>query len=171
MLHGTGSALDREPHRFVEHEHVIVLEQRDRLQKTPRLLVRFGADRLWSVELEWRNPDGLARYQPILAVDALAVDAQLAFADDALDVREREAGKARFEKPIDPHAGFVGGDRDGLDAARHRCLRRLGLGSPYVGKRAPGSGPTWLGRRGDRRARMPILTRLGPPLLMKARSA
>ena len=34
-------------------------------------------------------------------VDALAVDAQLAFADDALNVGKRQAGKTSFEKAVD----------------------------------------------------------------------
>jgi hypothetical protein len=41
-------------------------------------------------------------------IGALAVDAQLAFADDALDMGERQAGKARFQKAIDAHVVFVG---------------------------------------------------------------
>src|SRR4029077_8274798 len=54
----------------------------------------------------------------------LAVDAQLTFADDALDVGERQAGKARLEKTVDAHVVFVGGDDHGLDFGRQ--LRRLG---------------------------------------------
>ena len=78
----------------------------------------FGAS-----SLQRRNPHALALLQPVLAIGALAVDAQLAFADDALDVGERQAGKARLEKAIDPHVVLVGGDDHGLHLGRQR--RRL----------------------------------------------
>ena len=56
----------------------------------------------------------LTRRQPILAVDPLAVDAQFAFADHALDAGERQRRKFCLEKAVDPHAGFVRRDRDGV---------------------------------------------------------
>ena len=46
--------------------------------------------------------------EPVLRVGALAVHAHLAFADDALDVAERQPGKPRLEEAVEPHAGFVG---------------------------------------------------------------
>jgi hypothetical protein len=49
----------------------------------------------------------LAGFQPVLRIGALAVHAHLAFADDALDVAERQAWKARLEEAIEPHVGFV----------------------------------------------------------------
>ena len=87
-------------------------------------------DALRRVELERRDAHLLADLEPILGVDALAVHPHLAFAHDALDVAERQAGKLRLEKAIDPHAGFVGADRDGLHAGRDfgKRRRRLGFG-------------------------------------------
>ena len=76
------------------------------------------------IELERRNADALAFLQPVLAVGALAVDAQLAFANDALDVGERKPRKARLEEAVDAHVVLVGGNDDGLDLGRQR--RRLG---------------------------------------------
>ena len=61
---------------------------------------------------------------PILAVGALAVDAQFAFTDDALNVGERQAGKPRFEKAVDAHVVFVRRHDDGLDLGRQRRRRR-----------------------------------------------
>ena len=54
---------------------------------------------------------------------ALAVHAHLAFADDALDVAERQAGKPRLEEAVDAHVVFVRRDGDGLHARGE--LRRL----------------------------------------------
>src|SRR6185369_4710520 len=76
------------------------------------------------LELQRRNANALAFLQPILAVGALAVDAQLAFANDALDVGERKPRKARLQKAVDAHVVFVRGHHDGLNLDRQR--RRLG---------------------------------------------
>src|SRR5208282_5355184 len=90
-----------------------------RFEKGPRVLVRFAAGRarLRLIEPQRWNAQRLSRHQPVLGLRALAVDAHLAFADDALDMGKAQPGKPRFEKPVDAHAGFVGGDRDVLDAA------------------------------------------------------
>ena len=111
-----GAALHRKPERLVQHENIVVLVDRHLLQRGKRLLRAFRqfAHRLRRVELQRRNADALPLLQPVLAVDALAVDAQLALTDDALDVRERQAGKARFEKAIDAHVVLVGRHFDGL---------------------------------------------------------
>src|SRR5579863_8406055 len=76
----------------------------------------------------------------MLRLRALAVNAHLAFADHALDVREAQPRKLGFQKAIDAHAGFVGGDRDGLHRCRHRrcdspspvtiILRRARMSAP-----------------------------------------
>jgi hypothetical protein len=68
---------------------------------------------------------------------ALAVDAQFALSNDALDVGEGEPRKPRFEEAIDAHAGFVRRDFGGLYAGRGR--RRFGDGraaAPVRGGRA-----------------------------------
>src|SRR5580693_1997203 len=81
---------------------------------------------LGRIEFQWRNANALPLLQPILAVGALAVDAQLAFADDALDVGERQAGKARLKKAVDAHVVLVRGHHHGLNFSRER--RRLNDG-------------------------------------------
>src|SRR5262249_60239598 len=98
-----------------------------------------GGARFRLVGAEWRDAPRLPGLQPVLAVDAAAVHPQLAFADDALDVREAQAGKARLEEAVDPHAGFVGRHRDGLHRAggREIGLRRL---IAALTLRAPGRG-------------------------------
>jgi hypothetical protein len=140
-----GAALHRKPRRLVQHHDVGVLEDGHLLQRLQCLGRSFGqrARALRGVELERRNADALAFFQPVLAVGALAVDAQFALPDDALDVGERKAGKTRLEETVDTHVVLVGGDDDGLDFCRQR--RRLG--------------DDLLGRCGERRR--PLLARLG----------
>src|SRR4029434_9537575 len=79
---------------------------------------------LRGIELERRNANALPLLDPVLAVGALAVDAQFALPDDALDMGERKPRKARFQKAVDAHVVLVGGDDDGLNLGRQR--RRLG---------------------------------------------
>ncbi len=50
----------------------------------------------------------------------LPFDAQLAFADDALDVGKRQARKPRFEEAVDPHVVLVRRDDHGLNLGRQR---------------------------------------------------
>src|SRR5262249_60056178 len=74
--------------------------------------------RLRRVEPQRRDAHRLSRLQPILRLRALAVHPQLALADDALDVTERQAGITRLEEAVDAHARLVAGHGDGLHAAR-----------------------------------------------------
>jgi len=76
---------------------------------------------------ERRNSYRLPGLQSILRLRALAVHPQLAFADDALDMGEREPGESCLEKAVHPHAGFVAADRDRLHVGRRRG-RGLGQG-------------------------------------------
>ena len=120
MAHRAGPALHREPHRLVEHHHVVVFVQRDRLDEGAVLLVVGGVlAQLRCVELERRNTHHLPGFQPVLRLRALAVHAHLAFADDALNVGERQPREPRLEEAVEPHAVLVTGDGDGLDALRH----------------------------------------------------
>jgi hypothetical protein len=116
VARGAGTALDAKPDRLVEDENVVILIKRDRAQKLTRLFFRLGKiSRFRRIEPERRDAHRLACLQPVLSIDPLAVDAQFAFADHALDVGERQRRKSRLEKAVDPHAGFIGGDHDGLD--------------------------------------------------------
>ncbi len=121
-----GAALHRKPGRLVQHHDVGILEQDHVLERLQRLVLGFRqmAGNLGRIQFERRNPDALAFLDPVLAVGALAVDAQLALPDDALDVGKRQAGKARLEKAVDPHVVLVRRHHDGLDFGRQR--RRLG---------------------------------------------
>src|SRR5687768_11683139 len=68
--------------------------------------------------MQRRNADCLPGRQPVLAVGALAVHAQLALPHDTLDVRVAETRKPRLEKAVDAHVGFVRRHRDGLHLGR-----------------------------------------------------
>src|SRR5262245_21070293 len=132
---GAGAALHRKPHRFVEHQHVSILMQRDRAQEVACLGVGLtvGSTRPFLTELERWNAHGLSGRKPVLRLGALAVHAQLAFANDALDVRKRKSRKACFEKAIDAHAGFVSRHRDSLYGSGS-SRRRL---QPVILRRPP----------------------------------
>ena len=80
----------------------------------------------------------LPGFEPVLGLGALAVDAQFAFADDALDVGETQSRKPRLKKAVDAHAGFIGRDRDVLHAGRH-WRRRAALDPPSSGAAARAS--------------------------------
>ena len=124
MAHGAGAALHREPHRLVEHQHVGVFVERERLEERAIFLRRRRIiARLRRIKAQRRNTHCLSGFQPVLWLRALAVDAHLAFTDDALDVGEAQAWKARLEEAIDPHAGFVRADRHVLHAASPLPLR------------------------------------------------
>src|SRR5215470_1778943 len=114
VLDGSGPALNRKSHRLVEYENVIVLVKSDRGEEASCLLVRLRTNGLGPIKLERRNAHRLSNRKAILAVNAFAVDAHLAFADDTLDVGEREAGESGLEEPINAHARLVGGHRDRL---------------------------------------------------------
>ena len=63
VARGARAALHRQAHRLVEHQHVVVLVQRDRLEEIARLLVLGGETRcpLRHIELERRDAHLLAR--------------------------------------------------------------------------------------------------------------
>ena len=130
---GAGAALHRKPHRLVEHEHIVVFIERDRLEEIGGLLIGLIAHlaRFRRIEPQRRNAHGLSGFQSVLRLGALAVDAHLAFSDDALDVGKAQARKPRLEEAIDPHAVFVGRDGDVLHAGRHLRRGRWRQGLPF----------------------------------------
>ena len=67
--------------------------------------------RLRRIELERRDAHRLPGLQPVLGLRALAVHAHLAFADDALDVGERQPREPRLEEAVEPHAVLVAASR------------------------------------------------------------
>src|SRR6185369_10054322 len=83
--------------------------------------------RLRRRNLERRDADRLALLQAVLGIGALAVHPHLAFADDALDVAERQAREPRLEEAVESHAVLVAGDGDGLHA-----LAGIGLAGPIL---------------------------------------
>ena len=121
-----GAALHREPRRLVQHHDVGVLEEDHVLERLQRLGRGFRelSRALRRIELQRRNANALPLLDPVLAVGTLAVDAQLAFANDALDVGERQAGKTRLEETVDAHVVLVGGDDHGLNLGRAAAAAR-----------------------------------------------
>src|SRR5436190_17420139 len=117
MAVGAAAALHCEPHRLVQHQYIVVFVERDRLDEGAILLAAGRViARLRRLDLQRWDADRLPLKQPVLGLGALAVHPHLAFADDALDVAERQARKARLKETVEPHAVLVGGDGDGLHA-------------------------------------------------------
>ncbi len=118
VTRGAGAALHRKAHRLVEHHDVGVLEEDDRFQERAILLRgRCIVARRRRFDFQRRNAHGLPGFEASLRLRTLAVHPHLAFANDALDVAERQARKSRLEKAVDAHAEFIGRDGDGLDLA------------------------------------------------------
>src|SRR5262249_11724388 len=91
----------------------------------------------WRCNFQWRNPYGIPRLKPRFGLGALPIYAHFAFANDALDVAERQAGKPCFVKPVDPHPGFVGADGGGFHLAFASDHAR-GCGRPCSAARIDG---------------------------------
>ena len=122
MARGAGAALHRQPHGLVEHQHVVVFVERDGFEEITSLDLGLAPARarLALLEPQRRDAHRLPGFEPLLSLRALAVHAQLALTDDALDMGERQPGKARLEEAIDAHAGFVRAHLGGLHAASRR---------------------------------------------------
>jgi hypothetical protein len=88
MLRHARTALHGKTRGLVEHHQIVVLEQDHLAQFFEGLRRSFGqlATGLRCIEFQRRNADALSLFKPVLAVGTLAVHAQLAFANDALDV-------------------------------------------------------------------------------------
>ena len=124
MTHRSGTTLHGQPHRLVEHQHVSVFVKDDRFEKGAVLLRRRRViARGRCLHFQRRNAHRLPGFQARLRLRALPVHPYFAFADDPLDMAERQARKASLEVTIDAHAGFVGGDGDGVDFAG--CMQGL----------------------------------------------
>src|SRR3974377_517471 len=129
MASGAGAALHRKSYRLVENQHVVVFVERDQLEEGAVLLrLRRVFTRFRRRRVERRNAHRLPCFQTRFRLRALAVHAHFAFADDALDVAERQARKVRLEESVDAHVVFVAGDGDGSDAEAllEGCMARAG---------------------------------------------
>ena len=113
-------ALHRQTHRLVEHQYVGVLVERYGIEKLASLDVSRASYflRRTLIEPQRRDAYRLPAVQSLFRLRAPAIHPQLALSDDPLDVRERQPGKPRFEKAVDAHAGFIGGDCKILNPGR-----------------------------------------------------
>jgi len=139
MARGARAALHREPHGLVQHQHVGVLVERDRLEEIAGLGIRlvFRRARPGLVQPQRRDTHRLSGLEPLLGLRALAVHAQLAFADHTLDTGERQPGETRLEEAVDAHAGFVRAHLGSLHAGRRRhALGNGSVAAPWFGCRA-----------------------------------
>src|SRR5262249_9782641 len=109
------------------------------LEEVAGLIANLGvaSRRTRLIQSQRRNAHRLPGLEPLLGLRALAVHAQFALSNDALDVREGEPREPRLDEAIDAHAGFVRSDFGDLYAGRG--CHRFGGGwaaAPLCGKRA-----------------------------------
>ncbi len=128
MAHRAGAALHREPHGLVEDEHVVILVERDPFKEFSRLLglARALARRCRRGERERRHAHLLPGLEPVLGLDATAVDPQFALTHDALNMAEGEARDDALRES-DRRASLIR-PRSRSSFARRACasLRRWG---------------------------------------------
>src|SRR5262249_28578820 len=113
--------------------------KRDRLEEAAGLIARLGVAcrRTRLIQSQRRNTHRLPGLEPLLGLRALAVHAQFALSNDALDMGEGEPRKPRLDKAIDAHAGLVRCALGGLYATRgRRAFRRRRPAAPVRGGRA-----------------------------------
>ena len=148
---GPGAALDRQARRLVQHDDVVVLVD-DQAADLLGVAVRHGRD---LARLGWRRrgdagrqADGLAGLDAILALGALAVDADLAGAQKLLQGAVAQLGEMALEPAVEPQAGLVVDDGSGLDAGGRGHGNAHALASPVLRGRWP-AGPEGESPRGD----------------------
>ena len=118
MARGAGAALHRKPHRLVEHQHVVVLVQRDRLEERAGLL-----------RPRWRRARGFGASSCSGGMRTACPASSRSFGCARLPFTRTSPlrmmrwmwlndrpGKRASKKRSTPHAGFVGRDGDGLHA-------------------------------------------------------
>ena len=141
-----GAALHRQPRRLVQHDDLVVLVY-DQAADLLGVAVRHGRDLARLGRRRGgdagRQADGLAGLDPVLALGALAVDADLAGAQKLLQGAVAQLGEMALEPAIEPQAGLVVGDGSGLDLGARRswpltCLPRH---TGEVARRAGGGKP------------------------------
>ena len=78
------------------------------------------------VDFERWNPDHLARLDPGVRLGAAAIDADLARAQQLLQMTETQPREMGLEPAVEPHAGLVGPNRD-LFYACHMPVRLVAV--------------------------------------------
>jgi hypothetical protein len=118
MARRSRPALHRQTHRLVEHQYVGVLVERYGIEKLASLDVGRASYflRRTLIESQRRDAYRLPALQSLFRLRALAIHPQLAFANYPLNVGKRQPGKPSFEKAVDAHPSFVGGDNDALNS-------------------------------------------------------
>src|SRR5262249_61381620 len=125
-------ALQREPHGLVERQHVGVFVERDGLEERAGLIADVGVApaRTRLIQSQWRDAHRLPGLESLLGLRALAVHAQFALSNDALDVGEGEPPEPRLDETSDAPAGFFRCFPCGLCAGRGGGAVRAARAAP-----------------------------------------
>ena len=132
MARGARAALDREPRRLVDGDHIRVAM--DHAGLDPGFVAgRYSRPRGGRRSLrQGRHTDALATLEPVVRLGALAIDPDLALAQKPLQPAVGEPGEAPPKPAVEPEPGFTGIDIVGGDAA-HLPLPQL---SAPLGRRS-----------------------------------
>ena len=103
------------------------------------------------IQSQRRDAHRLPGLEPLFGLRALAVHAQFALSNDALDMGEGEPRKPRLDEAIDAHAGFVRCYLGGLYAGRgRRALADGRAAAPLRGNRAHHDNARFVKKIGNR---------------------
>ncbi len=103
------AAMDRDPRGLVDHQHMLVLKYDgafDELEQAGRRLAGLAA----RIDAYGRQAHFVARREPVFRVDALAVDAHLALAQQPVNAAAGHGFEMPHEKIIDSLPGLLVGD-------------------------------------------------------------
>ncbi len=109
---GAGSALDREARRFVERDNGIVAMQDRRLQHR-RVGRQYRARRGCGAgrgDVQWRHADRLSRHHPVAGFGALAVDPDLAGAQQLFEPAVSKCRVVPLEPAVEAQRAVVAGN-------------------------------------------------------------
>jgi hypothetical protein len=160
MMRRAGAALHRQARRLVDHQDRFILVQHRGAQFLGIALGhRARRGRPGRRGAQWRHAHGLAFRQAQIGLGALAVDPDLAGAQQLLQMAVRDLREMAAEPAVEPKLGLVRGDGAGFNAG-HGNLR-------------PGSGEINAARRRRRGSRSPPTPGYTPPpgSTRRARSA
>jgi len=104
----TAAAVHGHPGGLVDHQQMLVLKN-DRALDERLQTARRAPGLLGTIDVHGRQAYLIARGDPVLGVDALAVDAHLALAQQAVDAAARHPAEMAHEVVVDALARFLRG--------------------------------------------------------------
>jgi hypothetical protein len=127
MLEGAAAALCRKPRRLVEHDRRSVLCNDHAVREVQLLLGQFALRLRPLVRLAARrDAQGLARFQPVLRLDPLAVHPDLPGPRPARDGGESDLRQVALEPAIEANAVIIRRDAELANLVHFVLFRSIG---------------------------------------------